>query len=320
LTLTDEQGNEVAYNDDHKDMSQAMLTHHADSHLTASLPAGGNHYLHITDAQNNGGQEFSYRLCMRPRQADYELRVAPSSIIARAGQIVPITVFALRQDGFDQDINLSLIEPPDGFRLDGSIVPGEADKVRMTLTVPSTAPSEPVILEMEGAAPKRIRSRSMIVRPAVPAEHMMQAFIWYHLVPVERWTVVVSGRPGAKLPFQVAMPEPRITLPRGGEFLLNVMPLAKNIPADQLQLELSEAPAGISASIITDPSGAFAIQLTTVEEEVEPGLRGNLIMSVYKEYTPAPTEENPAPRARRTDYGFLPAIPFEVSQRKSVRK
>ena len=41
LTLTDADGNEIAFNDDHKDMSQAMLTHDADSHLTASLPANG---------------------------------------------------------------------------------------------------------------------------------------------------------------------------------------------------------------------------------------------------------------------------------------
>ncbi len=206
LTLTDEEGNEIAFNDDHKDMSQAMLTHHADSHLTASLPAGRKHYLHITDAQHNGGTEFSYRLCMRAPQSDYELRVVPSSIIARAGQVVPITVFAMRKDGFDQDIELQLVDPPDGFRIDGGIMPGDLDRVRMTLTVPNTAIDEPVTLEMEGSAPRRMRSRSMIVRPAVPAENMMQAFIWYHLVPVEKWNVVVSGKPGAKMPFEIVMP------------------------------------------------------------------------------------------------------------------
>jgi hypothetical protein len=319
LTLTDADGNEVAFNDDHKDMAQAMLTHHADSHLTASIPADGNYYLQVTDAQRNGGPEFSYRLCMRAPQADYELRVVPSSIIARAGQVVPITVYALRKDGFDQDIDLTLLDPPEGFRIDGGIVPGDADRVRMTLTVPSTPPSEPVTLEMEGAARRRIRSRAMIVRPAIPAENMMQAFIWYHLVPVENWNVIVSGKPGAKMPFKIVTASPRITLPRGGEFLLNVVPLASKIPADQLQIELSEPPKGVTASIITDPAGTFAIQLKTSADEVVPGMRDNLLISVYKEYTPKPTEADPSPRARRTDYGFLPAIPFEVSERKSLR-
>ncbi len=319
LTLTDADGNEVAFNDDYKDKSQALLTHHADSHLSASVPAKGDYYLHVADAQRNGGKEFSYRLSLHAPQADYELRVVPSSIIARAGQVVPITVFALRKDGFDEDIELTLLDPPDGFRIDGGVVPGQADQVRMTLTVPTTPPEEPVTLEMEGAARRRFRSRSKIIRPAVPAENMMQAFIWYQLVPVENWNVVVSGKPGAKMPFQIVMPAPQITLPRGGDVVLIVAPLAKKIPADQLHLELSEPPEGISASIITDESAAFAVQLSTSAEEVEPGLRGNLLISIYKEYTPKATESDPSPKKRRTDYGFLPAIPFQVSQRKSTR-
>lgn len=319
LTLTDAEGNEVAFNDDHEDRSQSMLTHHADSHLTATIPAKGDHYLHVSDAQRNGGPDFSYRLCMRAPQADYDLRVVPSCIIARAGQVVPITVFALRRDGFDQEIELSLLDAPSGFKLDGGMIPGDSDHVPMTLTVPSKAPSEPVVLEMEGSASRRSRSRSMIVRPAVPAENMMQAFIWHHLVPVENWNVIVSGKPGAKVPFRVVSTSPRIKIPRGSDFILNVQPLVKNIPADQMNVELSDPPEGISASIVTNDSGAFAIKISTSKEDVKPGSQGNLLMSVFKEYTPAPTEAEPAPKTRRTNYGFLPAIPFEVAVRKSVR-
>ncbi len=318
LTITDEQGNEIAFNDDYKDLSQSMLTHHADSHLITAVPGTGKHYLHITDAQDNGGQDFNYRLCLRPKQPDYELRVTPSSIIARAGKVVPITVFALRDDDFADDIEVSLVDPPEGFHLDGAVIPGNADRVRMTLTVPAKAPAETIQLEMEGTAKSRGRSRAMI-RPAIPAEHMMQAFIWYHLVPVENWNVVVSGKPGAKMPFKLLMSDDHLSLPRGGELFINIQPLAKNLKGDQFSLQLSDdAPEGISAEIFADPSGSFAIKITTTED-VEPELRGNLLMSVYQEYTPAPTEANPAPRPRRTDYGYLPAIPFEVSKRKSSR-
>jgi hypothetical protein len=317
LTITDEQGNEIAFNDDYKDLSQAMLTHHADSHLITAVPGTGKHYLHLTDAQDNGGPDFNYRLCLRPRQPDYGLRVTPSTIIARAGQVVPITVFALREDDFSDDIELSLVDAPEGFRLDGAVIPGNVDRVRVTLTMPKTATEKTVVLEMEGTAKSRGRSRAL-VRPAIPAENMMQAFIWYHLVPVEQWSVVVSGRPGAKMPFKLLTPEDSLTLPRGGDLFINVQPLAKNLKGDEFNLQLSDPPEGVSASIFSGPSGSFAIQITTTED-VDPELRGNLIMSVYKEYTPAPTEQNPAPRARRTDYGYLPAIPFEVSKRRSSR-
>lgn len=316
LTLTDEDGNEIAFNDDHTDQSQAMLTHHADSHLTASGSSQKNYYLTVSDVQGNGGPDFGYRLQLRAPQADYELRVVPSTIIARAGQVVPITVFALRTDGFDQDIDVSLIDPPLGFRIDGGLIPGSVDRVRMTLTVPETPPGDAVTLEMQGTAPRRLRSRAKIVRQAVPAEHMMQAFIWYHLVPVDRWSVVVSGRPGARMPLRVAMPSHWITLPIGGEFHLPAMPVSGNIPVDQLFIEMNEAPDGISASIATDQAGATAIKFEVAGDRIEPGLRGNLLLSVYREYTPEPSEDDPAPKPRRTDYGYLPAIPFEITERR----
>lgn len=318
LTLTDASGKELAFNDDHEDMSQGLTTHHADSLLTASLPAGGEYYLRVSDAQNGGGNDFSYRLCLRAPQPDYELRVVPSSVIARAGQIVPITVFALREDGFDQDIELRLVDPPSGYRLDGAVIPGDADQVQLTLAVPEAAADVPIELEMEGSAPRRTRSRSLISKPAIPAENMMQAFIWYHLVPVERWNVVVSGKRGPRLPFQFAMPNRRVLLPRGSQWQLPIMMTSKQVEADQLQAQLSNPPDGITADIISNEQGAMAIEISSEADVVQPGLRGNLLISVYREYTPEPTESNPAPRSRRTDYGYLPAIPFEVSKRKSA--
>ncbi|TWU36011.1 peptidase [Novipirellula artificiosorum] len=319
LRITDETGQEIAFNDDHKDITQALQTHHADSHLSVALPAGSNYFLHLSDAQRKGGPDFSYRLSLRAPQADFELRVVPASIIARAGQVVPITVFVMRRDGFAEDIAMRLINAPEGFLLGGSLIPGSVDKIRMTLTVPKDASEAPVALEMEGVARRRSRSRSEIVRPAIPAENMMQAFIWYHLVTVENWNVIVNGRPGAKLPFSVAMPRASLQLPRGGDYLLKAIPASQNIKPDDFHVELSEPPAGLSASILTDPSGAFGIKITTEEEEIEPGLRGNLIFSVYKEETPKPTEQEPEPKPRRTDYGYLPAIPFEVAVRKTSR-
>ena len=323
IYLTDEQGNEIAFNDDFVDATQAMQTHHADSQLIVRVPAQKT-YLHITDAQQNGGPEFAYRLSLHAPQPDYELRVTPSSIMARAGQTVPITVFAMRHDGFHDDIEVALVDPPTGFELAGAVIPGTADRVRMTLTMPRQAPAEPIALEMEGSVKQRSSGRAM-VRPAVPAENMMQAFIWNTLVPVENWNVVVSKRQTAKLPFNVLMPSPRITLPSTGTFTLPVAPTAKDIPGDQLSVQLTEPPKGISAAIKTDPMGAYAIELTVDEKQVERGLQGNLLMTLTREVTPEPAASDPPEAAatrkpQRTDYGLLPAIPFEVSKQKPRRK
>ena len=62
----------------------------------------------------------------------------PSSINVRAGASVPLTVYALRKDGFSGEIALALKDAPAGFALSGGRVPAEQDQVRLTLTVPPT--------------------------------------------------------------------------------------------------------------------------------------------------------------------------------------
>jgi hypothetical protein len=314
LMITDEAGKEVAFNDDFDDKSQGLATHHADSHLSAVVSGAGTYYLRITDAQGNGGPDFAYRLSVRAPQPDYELRVIPSSIIARPGEVVPITVFALRQDGFKEDIQLSLIEPPPGFELQGSTIPGTQDKVRMTLKMPTTVPQQPVVLEMEGTNPRHHSARNQLIRPAVPAEQMMQAFIWYHLVPVENWNVIVSGRPVAEPPFQLMLTSEHLKVPLGSETFVNVMAQAKGVKATELHVELHEPPQGISASLVTNSVGMPVIQLLADAEKVQRGFRDNLLLRAYREWTTEPKDRETSPQTIRTDYGFLPAIPIEVTR------
>ena len=312
LLLTDSDGRELAFNDDFEDKSQALLTHHADSHLTATLSGTGASYLHVSDAQGKGGRDFIYRLYLRAPEPDFELRVVPSSIIARPGAVVPITVFVLRRDEFKQDVELALVDSPTGFQLTGGVVPGGADYERMTVTLPATATDEPVVLEMEGRARG---GRRPLVRPAVPAENMMQAFIWHHLVPVEEWNVVVSGRQGARAPFEVAPLSGRVKLPVGGKALVPVRLSSKGAVVEELRVELQEPPPGVSAQLIAGESGKVAVQLSSEKDVVESGLRANLLLRAYRETTPEATDSNPDPQPRRTDYGYLPAIPIQVGGR-----
>ena len=85
LSLTDATGKEIAFNDDFRDDAQPLITHHADSLLTAVMSGKGPYCLHLSDAQRNGGKDFIYRLYIRPPRPDFELRVVPSCIIARPG-------------------------------------------------------------------------------------------------------------------------------------------------------------------------------------------------------------------------------------------
>ncbi len=316
LTLTDADGKELGFNDDYKDEAQPLLTHHADSHLKVGLLGKGPFYLHLADAQRKGGEDFIYRLYIRRPQPDFDLRVIPSCIIARPGANMPITAHAIRRGDYDGEVDLALVEPPEGFATTGAKIPAGENKVQMTLAIPASAPTGHVLLEMDGASASGRRQRKF-TRPVIPAESMMQAFLWTQIVPAEQWTIIVTGKPVSKMP--LALPTDVIPLKLGESTTILGALAGKNYRADEMKAELHNPPKGISIKSVAPKDGAVAVELTTDAELTRPGMTGNLIFEVFRQWTPLPTETSPKPKERRHSYGYLPAIPFAVEE-KSGRK
>jgi hypothetical protein len=306
LRLTDAAGRELAVNDDTEDKGAALLTHQADSRLNFKLPANGAYYLHLGDSQGKGGADYAYRLRISRPRPDFELRVVPSSLNARAGSTVPVTVYALRRDGFAGDIALQLKDAPEGFRVSGGVIPGSAESVRLTLTMPSR-PEGPRSLALEGRA--TIAGRD-VRRAGVPAEDMMQAFYYHHLVPAKDWLAEVTGapRPNARAAFQIET-ETAVRLPRGGAVGVRVVLNAPRL-ADTLRLELNQPPEGIAIQEVETVRDGVAIILRTDAAKVKAGLKGNLIVDAFMERAAPPGAKQQA--ARRVPLGTLPAIPFEI--------
>jgi hypothetical protein len=271
--------------------------------LSLTLPADGTYYLRLGDAQRHGGGEYGYRLRVRPERPDFQLRVVPASVNARAGAAVPITVHALRRDGFDGDVTLRLKDAPRGFALSGAWVPAGQDRVRLTLTVPPWGRPEPFALQLEGSGV--IEGRE-VVRPAVPAEDMMQAFIYRHLVPAEQWLVAVRGRARSRLPLRVLGEKP-VRLPAGGTAEARLFVPSSPL-LSQIQLVLSDPPAGITLRDVSQVTEGVALVLHADAGQVSPGLKGNLVVDAFVQRA----TRQPGGAKRRFPVGVLPAIPFEV--------
>ena len=218
LKLTDAQGRQLAFNDDHEDKGSGLYTHFADSLLTATAPADGTYYLHLGDIQQKGGVEHAYRLRISPPRPDFDLRVVPSVINVTAGGTARVTVYALRKDGFSGDITLALKDAPKGYVLKGDRVPANQDKADVALTVPPTPPAEPLTLTMEGRATV---GGQQIVHQAVPAEDMMQAFAYRHLVAAKDLKVAVIKRGGVPASAKALGSQP-VKTPAGGASRLPV--------------------------------------------------------------------------------------------------
>ena len=204
LKLTDATGRKLIANDDNEDKAAGLTTHHADSLFTTTLPANGTYYLYMADAQNKGGDAYGYRLRISAPRPDFELRVVPSSINARAGATIPITVYAIRKDGFAGDIVLALSNAPKGFTLKGGPLTAKQEQVKLMLKVPPVPPRMPVSLNLKGRA--EIRGRQ-VARKAVPADDMMQAFMYRHLVPAKDLKIAVIGRAKPRAPAKSRSPK-----------------------------------------------------------------------------------------------------------------
>lgn len=305
LKLTNAIGRPLAINDDQEDKGQGLATHHADSLLHVTLPADGTYYLHLADAQNKGGAEYGYRLRVSPPRPDFELRIVPSSVNLRGGTTIPLTVYALRKDGFTGDISLVLKDAPSGFSLSGW-VPSGPDKVQVTLTAPATPTSEPIALSLEGRA--TIEGRE-VVRPVVPADDIMQAFFYRHLVPAKELRVAVSDQRMARGTVTILDDVP-IRIPAGGAATVRVAAPSRSL-AGAMQLEVGDPPEGIIVAKVTSSRDVAEILLRCDAEKVKPGLKGNLIIGAFTSRPAAGKDKAPANRPR-APAATLPAIPFEI--------
>jgi hypothetical protein len=307
LKLCDAAGRQLAFNDDHDDQASGLNTHHADSYLRATLPGDGIYYLHLGDVQHNGGPDFAYRLRISPPRPDFELRVVPSSINVRPGGTVPVSIYALRKDGFSGEIAIDASSAAEGFTLSGGRVPAGQDRVRCTLSAPSMPREEPFTLALEGRA---VIQGHAVVHPAVPAEDMMQAFEYRHLVPAKELKVAVGGRPSGRTWLKI-LDQPEVQIPAGGTARLRVATPNSALQAGQVQLELSEPPEGIAVKSVSPAPGGLEIVLQSDAAKVKPGLKGNLIVAVFLERTGLGKKGKPG-KQRRVPVAMLPAIPFEI--------
>jgi hypothetical protein len=310
LRLTDANEKLLAFNDDFEDKGSGLNTHHADSYLTATLPADGTYFIHLTDTQGQGGPEFAYRLRLSEPQPDFALRIVPSSLSLRTGLSAPVTVFVLRRDGFTNAVNLELKDAPEGFSLSGARIAENQDKAQFTLKAPGQPLGKPVALAITGYA---LVGGQRVTHDAVPSDDMMQAFAYRHLVPAREFAVTVNGQPRPMLrdAFKILGATP-VKLAPGGSVRVRVSAPANFL--ERYKLELNNAPEGISLTNVAVTASGLELAFAADAEKTKEGITGNLICDVVpKNQAPANPKKKPGNQSKRTVEATLPAIPFRIA-------
>ena len=297
IVLLNSRGEKIAENDDIKDQSEGLLTHVADSELFYTLPEDGTYTARIFDTQGKGGSEYAYRFRISRPTPDFDLRITPPAVSLPKGGCSALTVHAIRKDGFTGEIKLALDDSSAGLSLNGGVIPEGADKIRLTVTASEKAAAATLSPTLRGTA---LVSGKTVSRTAVPAENLMQAFIYLHLVPCKEQVVIVTN---TAAPFCVTPQLPRsgyLELPPGKEVSFPVtVTRGKGFDAP-INIQLMDPPKGITVvrGFVPKERGSGSVTLLA-DSKLDVKLRENLIFSATMQIKRPDTAPPTPPQARQ---------------------
>jgi hypothetical protein len=202
-------------------------------------------------------------------------------------------------------VSLSLGKTPTGVQLGGGTIPAGVDALRVTLTAPDQALSEPQPVEIQGQAQI---GNNTVRHSAVFCDDQMQAFAWRSLVPAQQGTIWIYGNDHRSSFWRV--PPQRIDLPVQGTAKVRI-----DVPRGQLnnrfQFALSDPSEGIVLAGVDQSHGFIELTLRT-NGKTKLGLAENLILTATMQRN-GNLPDKSASMDKPVELGFLPAIPFQVS-------
>lgn len=111
-----------------------------DSRLLFDAPADGRYIVRLHDVRNLSGEDFVYRLVVRPRNEDFRISLDPENPNVPRGGILPVTVTADRLDGFSGPIDVRIEGLPEGITATASQIDPNGFTCVLTLAASETAP------------------------------------------------------------------------------------------------------------------------------------------------------------------------------------
>ena len=124
-----------------------------DSVVHFIAPEDADYIARIRDIRGQGGENYAYRLSIRDPRPDFRLTVNPRNPNVPLGGCVPITVTALRLEGFDAPIEVALENLPIGLTAtNGVIAPDQISTTLLLAAAPNATLPGPAPLKVIGKA------------------------------------------------------------------------------------------------------------------------------------------------------------------------
>jgi len=206
-----------------------------DSLLHFTAPADGEYIVKLHDARGVAGAEYAYRLTLRAPTPDFRLSVTPRNPNVPAGGRIPLTVTALRMDGLDTPIEVSVKDLPAGLHAtSAAIAPGQAST---TLLLSADANAK-----LASALPLAVSGKAgALERWADPADKLqLLALMPQPDIVMTAETKELTLTPGGTVEVQVA-------IQRNNEFGGRVPVEVRNLPPGVLVTDI-----GLNGVLITE--------------------------------------------------------------------
>ena len=302
IYLMNSEGKVLAWNDDYKWGNIGTETHHADSFLLYTPKETGSYYIKVEDALRHGGSNYFYRLRVDKARPTFSVYATPSSLSMKSGMSIPVTFHIFRYDGFDDDIKIKISKAPKGVFFEGCRIKKGIDKARMTVSVSDKTKPGTYKIGFTGEA---VVDGKKITVPVIPAEDIMQAFLWRHIVPAEDMTLDITRRGWS----MVQAKTKQVEVSPGDECKIVWINRAyKSKKQRDVVLELDQPPKGISI-VKTTRDGQEYISELAVSEDAKTW-SGNLIFKLTINGINAKNKKK-----SRYFVGYLPAVHCEIRKK-----
>lgn len=133
-----------------------------DSRIFFDPPADGEYVVRIGDARGQGGQDYAYRLTIRPPNPGFTVSFTPTAPAVWKGSAIPISVTADRADGYDGPIDVQLDGLPAGLSAPAGHISAGQNTTALALAADSSAalPARPNVIKLVAKA--RIDGREIV--------------------------------------------------------------------------------------------------------------------------------------------------------------
>ena len=125
-----------------------------DCRLEWKAPAAGSYRLRVRDLQygSRGGEEFIYRLSLRPAQPGFSLTLAADYLNVLQGGKADVDALVERTGGFTGPIDLNLCGLPAGVRIESTRVPESVTRFKLVFATSDDTRPTSAVLRISGAA------------------------------------------------------------------------------------------------------------------------------------------------------------------------